>query len=124
MRSLSSIPRRWLIAGAIALGGLFLLVTTLAVIYPRVGAYMIKKKVAARLEGKLGRKVTFGDIDVSLGHAVLSDINIRGPADGQSPLVHVDRVDVDFDTWASFVGNVKVGEAKIDGVMVSVRRDQ
>src|SRR6185503_15572044 len=96
---------------------------TLGVIYPRVGAWMIKDKVGGKLAKKLGRNVTFGDIDVSLGHAVMTDVEIRGPLDGNTPLVHIDRIDVDFDTWASFVGNVKVGEAKVDGVMVTLRRD-
>ena len=123
MRSLSSIPRRWLIAGGVVFGGLLLIAFTLGVIYPRVGAWMIKDKVGGKLAKKLGRNVTFGDIDVSLGHAVMTDVEIRGTLDGNTPLVHIDRVDVDFDTWSSFVGNVKVGEAKLDGVMVTLRRD-
>jgi hypothetical protein len=123
MRFLSSVPRRWLVAGGIVTGALLVVILVLGVIYPRVGAWMIRDKVGARLEAKLGRKVTFGDIDVSLGHAVLRDVQVRGPLDGNAPLVHVERVDVEFDTWASFIGKVKVGEAKVDGVMVSVRRD-
>jgi hypothetical protein len=122
-RFLSSVPRRWLIAGGVVLGGLLLLLLALGVIYPRIGAHMIKSKVGGKLAQKLGREVRFGDIDVSLGHAVLHDVEIRGPLDGNTPLVHIDRVDVDFDTWASFVGNVKVGETKLDGVMVTLRRD-
>lgn len=97
MRSLP-IPKRWLIAGGIVIGLFALVMLTLGVIYPRVGAYMVREKVGGRLAGKLGRKVTFGDIDVSLGHAVLRNVEIRGPLDGDMPLVHIDRVDVDFDT--------------------------
>ncbi|HEY5947174.1 MAG TPA: transglycosylase domain-containing protein [Kofleriaceae bacterium] len=123
MRFPSSIPRRWLIAGGVVIGGLVLLMLMLGVIYPRIGAWMIKDKVGNKLAKKLGRDIKFGDIDVSLGHAVLTDVEIRGPLDGNTPLVHIDRVDVDFDTWSSFVGSVKVGEAKLDGVMVTVRRD-
>ena len=74
MRFPSSIPRRWLIAGGIVVGALLLVVIALGVIYPRVGAWMIRDKVAGKLESKLGRDVTFGDIDVSLGHAVLRDV--------------------------------------------------
>src|SRR5262245_18322594 len=101
MRFLSTISRRWLIAGGVVLGGLLLVALTLGVIYPRVGAWMIKDKVGGKLAGKLGRNVTFGDIDVSLGHAVLRDVEVRGPLDGNTPLVHVDRIDVAFDTWSS-----------------------
>jgi hypothetical protein len=39
------------------------------------------------------------------------------------PLVHVDRIDVDFDGWGSLVGKVDVGEIAVDGVVVTVRRD-
>ena len=121
---LSSIPRRWLIAGGIVGGTLLLVVIGLAIIYPRVGAWMIRDKVGGKLEKKLGRKVSFGDIDVSLGHAVLTDVQVRGSLDGNTPLVHIDRVDVDFDTWGSFVGSVKVSQATIDGMMVTLRRDE
>jgi len=120
---LSSIPRRWLIAGGVVFGVLFLVAFSLGVVYPRVGAWMIKDKVGGKLAKKLGRNVTFGDIDVSLGRAVMTDVEFRGPLDGNTPLVHIDRIDVDFDAWASLVGNVKVGEAKVDGVMVTLRRD-
>src|SRR5574338_356805 len=101
MRFFSSVPRRWLIAGASVVGLLVLVLVALGVVYPRVGAWMIRDKVGGKLAGKLGRTVTFGDIDVSLGHAVLRDLEVRGPLDGQAPLVHVDRIDVDFDAWAS-----------------------
>ena len=100
----TNIPRRWLWAGGIVLGTLLLVALTLGVIYPRVGAYMVKKKVGAKVAQKLGRQMQFGAIDVSLGHAVLHDVEIRGDLDGETPLVHIDRVDVDFDTWASLVG--------------------
>ena len=120
---LPNVPRRWLWAGGIVLGALLLVALTLGVIYPRVGAYMIKKKVGAKVAQKLGREVQFGEIDVSLGHAVLHDVQIRGPFDGERPLVRIDRIEVTFDTWSSLVGNVKVGEAKLGGLVVSLRRD-
>jgi hypothetical protein len=118
-----SISRRWLVAGGIVVGGLFLVLIGLGVIYPRVGAWMIRDRVGGKLAKKLGREVKFGSIDVSLGHAVMYDVEIRGKLDGDTPLVHLARVDVDFDTWSSFVGNVKVGDAKITGMMVTLRRD-
>jgi hypothetical protein len=123
MRFLSSVPRRWLVAGGIVTGAVVLVAVALGIVYPRIGARMIRDKVGAKLEAKLGRDITFGDIDVSLGHAVLRDVEVRGSLDGDAPLVHIDRVDVDFDTWASLVGKVKVGETRLDGVTVSVRRD-
>jgi hypothetical protein len=123
MRFPSSVPRRWLVAGGVVIGAIVLVALTLGVIYPRVGAWMIRDKVGGRLASKLGRQVSFGDIDVSLGHAVLRDVEVRGSLDGDAPLVHVERIDVEFDTWSSLFGSVKVGEAKLDGVTVSLRRD-
>src|ERR1041384_8556463 len=94
--------RRHYILAGIGVGSILLAAILLLVIYPRVGAWMIRDKVGGKIAGKLGREVTFGSIDVSLGHATMYDINIRGPRDGDTPLVHVDRADVDFDTLRSF----------------------
>ncbi|HEY4241544.1 MAG TPA: transglycosylase domain-containing protein [Kofleriaceae bacterium] len=93
------------------------------VVYPRVGVWMVRTKIGAKLEAKLGRQVTFGAIEVRVGHATLHDIEIRGPQDGDLPLVHVNQVDVDFDGWPSLVGRVHLGEVAIDGVLVNIRRD-
>ena len=94
----------------------------LLVIYPRVGASAIREKLASKVESKLGRDVKTGSIDVSLGHAVIRDVVISGPNDGMTPLVHIEKIELDFDTWASLIGRVELGAAKLDGVHVSVRR--
>ena len=122
MRSLG-ISRRWLIAGGIGIGLLGIAALGLGVVYPRVGAYMVRKKLGGKLATKLGREVVIGQVDVSLGHAVVRDISIRGPLDGDTPLVHVDRVDVDFDAWSAVFGTIELGEAKVDGVVATLRRD-
>src|SRR3569623_1456980 len=118
------VPRsqRWMwIAGGITIGVFVLVVLGLAVIYPKVAAHMIRTR-ADRLAKKLDRTIAIGSIDVSLGHVVVRDIAVKGPLDGFFLLVNDDRVDVDFDTWGSFVGKVELGEAKVDGVIASVRR--
>jgi hypothetical protein len=99
-----------------------LILVGLFVVYPRVGARMIRQKATAKLETKLGRDVRFGSIDVSLGHAVIRDIEIRGVNDGELPLVYIDRVEVDFDTMSSLVGSIEVGDVTVDGVIVTMRR--
>jgi hypothetical protein len=111
-----------MITSGVALGLSVLVIVGLLVIYPKVGAWMIRSKVGGKLAAKLGRDVQFGSIEVSLGHAVIRDVDIRGPLDGDTPLVHIDRIDADFDPWKSLIGSVKVGAAKIDGVVVTVRR--
>jgi hypothetical protein len=118
------VQRRWLWAGGITVGTLLLVVIALRVIYPSVGAYMIRKRLSEKLATRIDRKVTVGDIDVSLGHAVLHDVNVRGKLDGDTPLVHIERVDVDFDTTASLFGSIKLGDAVVTDIMVTLRRDE
>ena len=114
--------RRWLYAGAaVALLGVAVLVVLFAV-YPRVGASMIREKIGERLGTRLGREVTIRRVEVALGHAVLRDLEVRGPRDGGMALVHVDRIDIEFDTWKSLVGTAQLGAVEVDGVVVTLRR--
>jgi hypothetical protein len=114
---------RWLIAGAISLGVVLGSTIGLAVVYPRVGAWMIRSKAGDKLAQRLGRTVRFGAIDVAIGHAMMRDVEIRGPLDGDTPLVHVDQIDVDFDGWRSLFGTVELGAVRLDGVLVTLHRD-
>ncbi|HSK00109.1 MAG TPA: transglycosylase domain-containing protein [Kofleriaceae bacterium] len=114
--------RRLILTGAIALGVCGLIALGLLVVYPRVGAWMIRDKLGGAVGARLGREVQVGSIEVSLGHAVLRDVRIRGPHDRTTPLVHIDRVDVDFDPWRSLIGSVRLGAARVDGVSVTLRR--
>jgi hypothetical protein len=123
MRRPWGISRRWLILGGVGAGLVLLTGLGLGVIYPKVGAYMIRSRVGDRLGTRIDRQITFGSIDVTIGHAVLRDISVRGPNDGDLPLVHVDRVDVDFDGWKALFGTIELGEAKVDGVVATLRRD-
>ncbi|HEX2686372.1 MAG TPA: transglycosylase domain-containing protein [Kofleriaceae bacterium] len=115
--------RRWLIAGAMSLGGVLAATIALGVVYPRLGAWMIREKLGGKLANKLGREVRFGAIEVALGHAVLRDVEVRGPLDGDTPLVHVDQIDVDFNARKSLLGTVEIGAARLDGVLVAIHRD-
>ena len=114
--------RRLLVLGASLFGVAALVMLLLFGIYPRVGAWMIRGKLGTKLATKLGRDVRLGAIDVSLGHAVIHDVEVRGPLDGDTPLVHVDRIDVDFDAWRSLVGSIELGAMQVDGVTITVRR--
>src|SRR5687767_238741 len=114
--------RRWMIP-AIGAGVVCLVVLVLLlVVYPRVGAKAVREKVIAKLGAKLGREIRIGKVDVRLGHATIHDLEIRGPNDGELPLVHVETIEVEFDTLASFVGKVNLGEATMDGITVTMRR--
>ena len=114
--------RRIVIPVAATVGLALALAIGLLVVYPRVGAGKIRSKLTGSLATKLGRDVTVGAIDVRFGHATIRDVHVRGPLDGDTPLVHIDRIEVAFDTWKSFVGTVQLGEAQVDGVVVTVRR--
>jgi Transglycosylase len=107
---------------AISLIGLALVLLGLLVIYPRVGAWMVRDKLASKVATKLGRDVQLGKIEVTLGHAVIHDLDIRGPLDGDMPLIRIDRIEVSFDTMHSLIGKVEIGNVAVDGVMVTVRR--
>ena len=117
------LSRRWLIAGAISLGVVLGATIGLAVVYPRVGAWMIRSKTGDKLAQRLGRTVRFGAIDVAIGHAVMRDVEVRGPLDGDTPLVHIDQIDVDFNGWRALFGAVELGAARVDGVLVTIHRD-
>lgn len=115
--------RQLVIAGVVVGTLLFLGVVGFYVVYPRVGRWMVESKVVPRLEAKLGRDVQIGSIEIDHGHAVLRDVRVIGPEDGVEPLVRIDRIDVDFDFWASVFGNAEIGAMVIDGVAVRPRRD-
>ena len=83
---------------------------------------MIRSKVGGKLAARTGRDVRFGSIEVAIGHAVMRDVEIRGPRDGDTPLVHVEQIDVDFDGWKALVGTARVGAVRLDGVLVTLRR--
>ena len=92
--------------------------------YPRIGAWAIRSKIVSRVEARLGRDVSIGDIEVSRdGRAVLKHVRVSGPADGDRPLVTVDRIEVEYDAWASLRGTMMVDSVVIDGVHAAARRN-
>ncbi|MBA3539366.1 MAG: transglycosylase domain-containing protein [Deltaproteobacteria bacterium] len=120
--SLRKSRRRWYVAGGVVVTLAALISIGLIVVYPRVAASKIREKVTDKVTRTLGREVRVGTIDVAIGHAVLRNVDIRGPLDGDKPLVHIDRIDIDFDGARSLVGSIRLGAATIDGVVVTLRR--
>ena len=117
------LSRRWLIAGAASLGVVLGATIGLAVVYPRVGASVVRSRFGGKLASRLGRDVRIGAIDVAIGHAVMRHVEVRGPRDGDTPLVHVDRIDIEFAGWRSLVGAVELGAVRVDGLLVTIRRE-
>ena len=118
------ISRKWLLIGGITVGFLSLLLVFLFVIYGRIGAYMIRSKVVPKLEKKLGRTVEIGDVEVRHGLAVLENVVIKGPKDKGEPLCRIDRIEAEVGFWASLVGDVELGDVRIQGVKVAAARDR
>ncbi len=116
------VRRRIIVAAAIVVGAAGLVALGLGVVYPRAGAWYVRTRVVPRLEARLGRKVAIGDIDVSLGRAVLHDVTVRGPGDRDEPLVRLDRVEVRFDTWRSLVASARIERVDVAGGALSLRR--
>jgi hypothetical protein len=114
--------RRWIVLGAILAGLGALVPIGLWIVYPRVGAWYIRTRVMPRLERKLGVALHARDIDVSLGHATIRGLDVRSPVDGAAPLAHLDRIDVDFATGASFLARARVGTVAIHGGTLAVHR--
>ena len=57
-------------------------------------------RAAERLTERLGRSVRAGDVDFSLfSPLVLRDVTVAG-ADGDAPLLAIERVEVDLDPWS------------------------
>ncbi len=114
--------RRWLWRGTVAFAVLVALVLGMGFTYTRMGASMIRARLTA-LGGKIHRTVEVATVKVTPGRAILSNFSLRGPRDGDTPLVHIDRIEIAFDPWSSLFGRVELGEAAVDGVVVNLRRD-
>ncbi|MCX5747523.1 MAG: transglycosylase domain-containing protein [Proteobacteria bacterium] len=115
--------RRW----PFVLGGSLVTLGALAtiglvVVYPRLGESKIRAKITDKVVA-LGRTVTIGEVVVAIGHATIRNVEISGGGlDGAKPLVHIDRIEVDFDGARSLVGSIALGAATIDGVDVTLHR--
>ena len=46
-----------------------------------------------------------------------------GGADGAAPLAHLDRIDIDFATWPSFLARARVSHVGIHGGQLAVHRN-
>ncbi len=105
------------------MAGLVTAALLLYALYPRIGAWAIRKKVIAKLEKRLDRKVEVKTIKVTRGgKAVLEDVTIRGAKDGERPLVRIGRVTINYDFWASVRGNIIVDKVLVEGLhAVAVR---
>lgn len=93
--------------------------------YPQLGAWALRSRVLPRIEARLGRAVSVGQIEVSRGRVVLRDLVLAGPGDpADAPLARVEQLSADYDFWASLSGTVRLGDVAVQGLHVSMLRDQ
>lgn len=115
--------RKWLaIAGASLVGLLAALFLGVILLYPQIGEWAIRNKVLPRLEAKLGRDVSIGQIAVTRGTAVLDDLVVAGARPDDPPLVRVPRVRVTFDFWATLKGEIDIARAIVEQARIHAAR--
>lgn len=121
MRSVR-LSKPWMLGVAVSASLALSALIAVVGVYPRIAGSKIRARIAA-LGSKINRTVEVGSISVSVGHAVLRGFSVRGPKDGDTPLVHVDRIDVHFNGWSSLRGRIELAESVVDGVVINLRRD-
>ncbi|MCP4445226.1 MAG: transglycosylase domain-containing protein [Myxococcales bacterium] len=114
--------RPLLMAGGGLLGLLLLAGVVVWILYDRIGEWAIREKVLPRLEARLGRAVEVGSIDVDRGRVVLRGVVVPSLAPGTEPLVRVDALEVDYDYGASWLGRVRLFEARAEGLTAHASR--
>ena len=109
--------------GSAGLLGLLLIAVLLVwAFYGRIGEWAVREKVLPKVEVRLGRALSVGDISVERGTVILRSVVVPGEAGQVEPLATIDRVEVDFDYGASWFGGVKLFEARAEGFEVHATR--
>lgn len=105
------------------MAGLVTVAVLLYAFYPRIGAWAIRKKVISKLEKRLDRDVKVRSIEVTRGgKAILKGVTIRGPRDGEEPLIRIARVVITYDFWASVRGKIIVDKVSVKGLHAAILR--
>lgn len=116
--------RAWYILAAIVVVLMTAAIVAIKVVYPRVAATKLRATLIGKVNERLGRLATVGSVSVKVGHAVIRNVVIAGPNDGDAPLIKIDRIEVDFDGMKSLLGKVELGVVTVDGVAIAALRRQ
>ena len=87
------------------------------VVYPRVGARVLRARVVALIEARLHRSATIDHVDVHFGHASIRGLRITG---NDAPLATIGRIDVTFGGLASLFGKIEIESAELFDADVSL----
>jgi transglycosylase-like protein len=101
----------------LAIGAFFLMI-------PQLGAWVLRTRVLPKLEERLDRRLTIGEIKVHYGSASLKTVVLQGIRDeGHEPLARIGAVQVSFDFWPALVGDVRLRAVTIEQPRFALRRD-
>ena len=89
---------------------------------PLVGAHLVRTRAIPKIEERIGRRVTVGDVAVRWGRVELRDLAVDG-AGGPAPLV-LPRATVRFGMAPLFAGRVVLDEIDLDRPRVVVVRGE
>ncbi len=123
MRRRFNVPRWLYLGGGIGLGTITIVALALYIFYPRIAAWAIRERVLSKLEHRLDREVRAGDIEVNRdGRAVLRDVLISGPNDGDEPLIRIGKVTIHYSFWGSVKGDMRIERVIVEDLSgVAVR---
>lgn len=110
---------------AIAIGTVLLCaIAAFFLLFPKIGAWVIRTRVLPKVEARLDRQVAVREIKVGYGSVTLRGLTIRGVTDPPTaPLCAVSRVDVTFDFWRALTGDLRLGTLVVEEPRFEVRRD-
>lgn len=114
--------RRLLLGAAVLLGLLIITAVAIWLSYGSIGAWVIRDKVLPKIERRLGRQVTVGDIEVERGTVTLRDVQVAGAEGGLEPWIQIESVVAKFDYRASWRGNVILHDVTVDGLTTRLVR--
>ncbi len=89
---------------------------------PVIGAHLVRTRAIPRIEERIGRKVTVGDVAVRWGRVELRDLSVDG-AGGPAPLV-LPRATVHFSVARLLGGRVVLEEVELERPRVVVVRGE
>lgn len=115
--------RRWLMILGSVLIVLGALTVAAVLLGPRLGPWLLERRVIPALEKRLERKITVGRITGGWHRMVLEEVRVSGPRDcAQGPLFHAGRVVADFDFWPLLSGRLRLRRLSVDQPRICVRR--
>lgn len=119
----SRFRRRWILV----LSGTLLLLGTLfaagAILAPRLGPWVVERRVLPALQKRFGRHITVGRVTGGMRQMVLEDVRVSGPNDcAAGPLLHAGRVVLRYDFRPLLSGRLVLRAVSVERPRICIRR--